>query len=141
MDASKIAGEVADRFASAWNRHDMDAFAVLFQDDASFVNVIGVHMRGREAIRQAHARIHAGPYRDSSLLLEVDEARELAPGVIVAVLSSELTGDERAPGVSRPSRFTIVIEGSGPDTWKIAAAQNTLLPIAPRRVPETDADS
>jgi uncharacterized protein (TIGR02246 family) len=129
MEPSEVAGTIAERFAGAWNRHDMDEFALVFHDDASFVNVIGVHMRGRDEIRQGHARVHAGPYRSSSLVVEVEDARELAPNVVVALLSSQLEGDERAPGVTRTSRFTVVIESRGPNDWKIAAAQNTFLPI------------
>ncbi len=124
MHPDEVAAELAARFASAWNRHDMGELASLFDDDASFVNVAGMRMRGREAIRQAHASVHAGIYRDSHVLVEVDDARELAPNVIVAALRTELIGDERAPGEVRYSLLTLVIDRHG-DDWAIAAAQNT----------------
>ena len=88
MDPYDAAGEIAASFAATWNRHDMDEFGRLFHEDASFVNVIGMHMRGRPEIQQAHTSVHAGPYRDSSLVLEVAEARELAPNVVVSVVRS-----------------------------------------------------
>lgn len=133
MDSNEITAELAARFASAWNRHDMEELGRLFRDDASFVNVAGVRMRGRDEIQQTHANIHAGPYRDSHLLVEVEEARELAPGVIVAHLRSQLSGDERAPGEVRDSLLTLVIDRRG-DEWGIAAAQNTFVrspPVGP----------
>ncbi|WP_246684898.1 hypothetical protein [Mesorhizobium sp. B2-7-1] len=34
--------DAAAAFADAWNRHDMDDFAVLFSEDANFVNVVGM---------------------------------------------------------------------------------------------------
>jgi len=75
--ARQVATELATRFADAWNRHDMDELASVFDDDASFVNVAGTHMRGRDEIRQSHATIHAGPYRNSHIVVEVEDAREL----------------------------------------------------------------
>jgi uncharacterized protein (TIGR02246 family) len=130
MDPYDAAGEIAASFAATWNRHDMDEFGRLFHEDASFVNVIGMHMRGRPEIQQAHTSVHAGPYRDSSLVLEVAEARELAPNVVVAVVRSALSGDERAPGEIRQSVITMVLERRETDNWKIMAAQNTMLAVA-----------
>jgi uncharacterized protein (TIGR02246 family) len=130
MDPYAAAGEVAAGFAATWNRHDMEEFGRLFHEDASFVNVVGMHMRGRAQIQQAHAGIHAGHYRDSSLVLEVADARELAPNVVVAVVDSALSRDERAPGEVRRSVITLVLESRDTDTWKIAAAQNTMLTVA-----------
>jgi hypothetical protein len=46
-------------FEEAWNRHDMDALATLFANDADFVNVIGMRWVGRDAIKQSHAASHA----------------------------------------------------------------------------------
>jgi uncharacterized protein (TIGR02246 family) len=129
MEPSDVAGELTDRFADTWNRHDMEEFALMFHDDASFVNVVGMHMRGRDEIQRAHAGIHAGPYRNSHLVVELQDARALAPNVVLAHFSTQLSGDERAPGVIRSSYITMLIEGGKSDGWKVAAAQNTLLPI------------
>jgi uncharacterized protein (TIGR02246 family) len=127
MGASDVATQIAAHFAGAWNRHDMEEFGRLFHEDAAFVNVVGVYMHGRAEIQQRHSVVHAGPYRDSRLFLEVEDVRELAPNVIVAHLSSQLSGDERAPGETRHSRFTIVIEQRPMDDWKIGAAHNTFV--------------
>lgn len=128
--ARQVATELAARFADAWNSHDMDELASLFDDDASFVNVVGMHMRGRDQIRQAHATVHSGPYRDSHVVVEVEDARELAPDVIIAHARSELEGDERLPGEVRRSILTLVIH-HGNDSWGIAAAQNTFVVTPP----------
>jgi uncharacterized protein (TIGR02246 family) len=126
MDPDEVAREIAGRFTDTWNRHDMDQFGRLFHDDGSFVNVVGIRMRGREEIQQVHAKIHAGPYRNSHIAVEVDAAHELVPGVIVADLSTELSGDDRAPGERRRSLLTAVVDRRE-DEWGIAAAQNTLV--------------
>ena len=126
MGANDVATETVSRFADAWNRHDMDEFGLLFHDDATFVNVIGFRMSGRDEIREHHARIHETHYRDSQILVELDDARQLAPLVIGAGMRCELSGDERTPGELRRSLITLVIDRRG-DEWGIAAAQNTLV--------------
>jgi uncharacterized protein (TIGR02246 family) len=126
MDEIQQASEVADGFAAAWNRHDMEALGRLFHDDADFVNVVGLQMRGRESIQDHHGIIHADAYRNSTLRVAVEGARKLEPDVIVAHVHSELEGDERAPLQTRQTLMTIVIEKRIGE-WKIVAAQNTAI--------------
>jgi uncharacterized protein (TIGR02246 family) len=127
---TRIADELIADYASAWNTHDIDALAVLFHEDGTFVNVVGSYEKGREEIRQLHAAIHASFYKDSALRAEVLDARELAPGVIVAHVSNELEGDARAAGQTARTLATYVIEQRA-GTWKFTAAHNTR--IAPPR--------
>ena len=47
-----------NRFAEAWNRHDLDAFGALFAVHADFVNVTGQLWRGRKEIQIRHAYTH-----------------------------------------------------------------------------------
>ena len=60
MGDSEVAGEIASGFAGAWNEHDMSALGQVFHHDATFVNVIGTCMRGREDIERGHGVAHAG---------------------------------------------------------------------------------
>jgi len=124
MDDGVVAIEVADGFASAWNRHDMEALGRLFHDDADFVNVVGVQMRGREAIKRHHAIGHAGPFANSTLRVAVDDARAIAPSIIVTHVHSQLDGDERSPGQPRHTLMTLVIEQRNTQ-WMIVVAHNT----------------
>jgi ketosteroid isomerase-like protein len=50
---------VVAAFATAWNRHDLDAFGKLFTPDADFVNVAGLLWTGRQSIQAQHAYIAA----------------------------------------------------------------------------------
>jgi uncharacterized protein (TIGR02246 family) len=121
---SKIAGELAAGFASAWNQHDMDELARLFHPDAAFVNVVGTYLKGQDDIRRHHAAGHAGPFKMSVLRTEVVDAREIVPGVIVAHVQTELDGDDRVPGQTRRTIVTFVIERRA-GLWRFAAAHNT----------------
>jgi uncharacterized protein (TIGR02246 family) len=134
MNPTDIARDFAVRFADAWNRHDMDELASLFREDASFVNVVGVRMDGREEIRRTHAKVHDGPYRASRLVVEVEAAREIPPAVIVAELRTQISGDERAPGQVRDTRLMLVLDDRR-GVWGIAAGQNTFVATPPSGAP------
>jgi uncharacterized protein (TIGR02246 family) len=127
LDPLEVAERLASGFVESWNHHDMASFAELFHSDASFVNVIGKLMKGREEIEHHHSVIHAGPLRTSILQLQVDDAREIVPGIVVAHLRSSLHGDARDPGGERQTLLTFVLELRG-DQWRIVAAQNTNIP-------------
>jgi uncharacterized protein (TIGR02246 family) len=52
----EIADELIAGFASTWNAHDMNALAMLFHEDGTFVNVAGRYGKGREEIKFTAAR-------------------------------------------------------------------------------------
>lgn len=127
---------VAEGFAAAWNRHDMKAFAALFADRADFVNVIGLHWRGRDEIERAHAEIHATRMKASHLTVLGRSARLLRPGVAVVHADWELAGDTGLDGKALPPRRGILsfVVVQAADGWRIESGQNTdivPLPNAP----------
>jgi uncharacterized protein (TIGR02246 family) len=124
VDSAEVTRELASGFAAAWNQHDMAALGRQFHDDATFVSMAGSYMRGRVEIERQHGTVHAGIYRNSTLRLDVDDARELVPGVIVAHLRAEARSDDQAAGEVRKAVLTLVIERRG-GPWRIIAAHNT----------------
>ena len=42
---------ILDRQTDAWNRHDMDAFVADAMPDVDWINVVGMHWKGRETER------------------------------------------------------------------------------------------
>jgi uncharacterized protein (TIGR02246 family) len=126
----QVGGDLAAGFAGAWNQHDMVALGQLFHDDAAFVNVVGTYMRGRQEIQQGHGVAHAGFYRNSALRVGVEDAREVVPGLIVAHVRSEVSGEDRAPGEVRQTLLTFVIERRA-DRWRIVAGHNAVVATTP----------
>lgn len=121
--------ELADRFADAWNRHDMVALAVLFEDEARFVNVVGMFWRSREEIRQAHAFSHESMFKNSALTVKAVENTALAPGVVAVHVHWHLEGHLGPTGLPEKPRDGVLLlvaraTGQG-DDWRIAVAQNT----------------
>ena len=119
---------VATAFADAWNRHDMEAFAALFREDASFVNVVGLWWRSRAEIKAAHEATHATMFRNSQLSGTVSSVQDVGPAGVKSVhFTWELTGIEAPGGGIVPARqgilLLVVVEEDG--DWRIAVAQNT----------------
>ena len=71
MSSEKNAIEqVLKSFEQAWNKHDVDAFSLLFATDADFTNVFGIQSHGREAIKQFHGPLFISMFKtELSLLL------------------------------------------------------------------------
>lgn len=112
----------------AWNSHDMTQYAAQFADNADFVNVLGMHWRGRDAIEAQHAAIHRTIFRNSTLQMEEYSVRPLGPGIMLAHVKWEMKGHESPPGVPfapvRHGMITAVfVEQDG--RWLITALHNT----------------
>src|SRR5437870_1995208 len=126
---SKIEAVLA-ALQDSWNRHDMAAFAALFSQDADFVNVVGMHLRGRAAIEAQHVAIHKTVFRNSQLRTLGQSVRFLTPQVAVAHVDWQMTGHDMShvkdwslPEV-RKGVLTAVLLFEG-DTWRIDALHNT----------------
>ncbi len=126
---SKI-GAVLAALQASWNRHDMAAFAAQFSEDADFVNVVGMHLRGRAAIEAQHVAIHQTVFRGSQLRTLDQSVRLLTPQVALAHVSWEMTGHDMShvknwtlPEVRKGVLTAVLVSES--DTWRIAALHNT----------------
>jgi uncharacterized protein (TIGR02246 family) len=118
---------VVHGFEDAWNRHDMDAFAMLFAADADFVNVVGMRWVGRDAIKQHHAASHAAIFKSSALKIGDTVLRFLKTDVATARSVWTLAGITSESAQLVPTRTGILthvlarIDGH----WLIVLTQNT----------------
>jgi uncharacterized protein (TIGR02246 family) len=124
---SRAADEAAMResvkqMETGWNTKSGAVFAKPFAEDADYVVINGMYIKGRVGIETAHQRIFDTIYKDTNIKLEVKQIRFLRPDVAVVHVSGhrdgptkELTGD---------AILTLVMtkEQHG---WTIAAFQNT----------------
>lgn len=139
-DEAENVRSVVTGFATAWNRHDMDAFGKLFAPDADFVNVAGTLWKGRQTIQAQHAYTHGtiaadspgfgeedhpyyGIFKNSTLNFQQIDIRFLRKEVAIAHVRWEALGDARTPNPRR-GVFLFVLTRQN-DGWLIAAAQNT----------------
>ncbi len=52
-DAQAIQKTVAG-ITDAWNRNDMQAYASFLTGDCEWINIVGMHWRGKAAVMKAH---------------------------------------------------------------------------------------
>ena len=113
-------------FEEAWNTHDMQILAKLFRPDAEFINVVGMHWRGRDAIVKAHEIFHKIMFKDCRLKTDSIEIRPLGVDEAVALWTSTQDSFTTPDGNVVPkgqTRLSLIVT-KGSDGWKIAHAHN-----------------
>jgi uncharacterized protein (TIGR02246 family) len=124
MDERNAIEAIVRRLEAAWNAMDPEAFASPFQEDADFVNIVGEHARGRDAIVAGHRAIFRDFYADSTTELSVMGMRLLRPGVALAHVHSTLDAPKGPLAGRHTAVFSMVLtEDQG--RWTIAAFHNT----------------
>jgi uncharacterized protein (TIGR02246 family) len=122
---------VIDRQTDAWNKHDMDAFVADATPDVDWINVVGMHWKGREAVMKAHAVLHKGMFANSRMLKpEITMMREIAPDVIVETHVNRIEGVGALPsGAPYPDSGNLItlVFVKTPVGWRIAHAHNTTI--------------
>jgi uncharacterized protein (TIGR02246 family) len=129
---------VVNRFAEAWNRHDLDAFGALFALDADFVNVTGQLWKGRKEIQRRHAYTHGtipreavpeaapasyGIFKSSTYHFDRIDVRLPRPDLAIAHGAWTMRGDART-AEPRHGMMTFTLTRDG-DNWLYEAVQNT----------------
>jgi uncharacterized protein (TIGR02246 family) len=120
------AAALAARLQDAWNTGDGAGFAAPFSDDADFVNVYGMHARGRAAIAAGHEFILKGMYAGSRVAYQVESARMLAPTVALVHLGARLSIPAGPMAGDHEARPSLVLTRAG-EAWQIASFHNTFI--------------
>ena len=128
---------ILDRQTDAWNRHDMDAFVADAMPDVDWINVVGMHWKGREAVMKAHAVLHKGMFANSRMLTpEITMMREIAPNVIVETHVNRIEGVGALPsGAVYPDSGNLItlVFVKTQAGWRIAHAHNTTIAYGPAK--------
>ena|SRR6185503_3957136 len=105
-----------------WNTKSGATFAKPFAQDADYVVINGMYIKGRNVIETAHQQIFDTIYKDTMISLSVKQVRFLRPDVAVV----HVNGHRSAPtkDLEHDAMLTLVMtkEKAG---WRIAAFQNT----------------
>ncbi len=127
MDPTSIAATRLEHMEQAWNRADGAAFGEVFADETDFVDIWGTHHQGDgAAIGHGHQMIFDSVYAGSTVCYQLEAARVVAPGCIVALANATLKAPSGPLQGVNHSRFTVIITEQG-DRWAVTAFQNTLV--------------
>ncbi|MBI5090195.1 MAG: SgcJ/EcaC family oxidoreductase [Actinobacteria bacterium] len=125
-DPVTVAAGRLEHMEHAWNRADGAGFAEVFADDTDFVDIRGAHHRGRTAVGAGHQALFDSIYAGSSVRFELEAAREVSPGCIVAIATSTLDAPTGPLQGINHARFTAAITEDG-GRWSVVAFHNTLM--------------
>ena len=126
VDGERIVSGIVGELEHAWNAADGAGFGRPFADDADFVNIRGEHFRTREAIAKGHQGIFDTIYRGSVVRYQVTGVRAIAPGVVLAHVTSTLNAPTGPLAGEHSSLFSMVLV-QDQQNWRIAAFHNTLV--------------
>jgi uncharacterized protein (TIGR02246 family) len=126
---------LVDAFASALNAKDAGELGGLFTEDAEFVNILGMRMRGRPGIVEGHAWAFGGPLRGRHV--RFDQVDELRVTDDVTVLHGhcvrERQADAPAEGLPDGTSVLVFVTCRGVQGWQIVAATNVTEAAPPGR--------
>jgi len=124
---------------TAWNAGDSVTYADEYTDDADFINIRGQLFTGKPAVQQQHAMIFAGPFKGSTIQIELRKLTEVGVGVVLVDTDQTVTNFKGLPpGVVATSAGTLITHfkylavRQKEGTWKFSSGQNTaVLPTPP----------
>lgn len=121
--------QIIERMSEAWNEHHGYGFADDYALDASFVNIFGMVLLGKEEIETRHINILATFLKGSRFEAIDVQLRAIKPGVVIVHVFWEVTNiqnpEKELLGGTLRGIFTHVLVKNN-DKWEIAASQNTL---------------
>jgi len=122
----KQAEALVAQLQTAWNAGDGTAFAAPFAEDADFVTVAGMHVRGRQAIADNHDRIFTTIYKGSRVAMRVEQLRPLGGSLALLHIAPTLDVPKgRLAGTMNALMTTVVDDNSGEPV--ILALHNTIV--------------
>lgn len=120
--------DAPEAFQSAWNAHDMEAFAALFDDNATFVNRFGRYVRGIGEIIALHRPVHETIYRDSTLENELIDVVPIGDGAAIIHFWSRLTtGPAHPAGAHKVDTLIQAVLTRRDGVWRFQAVENVTL--------------
>jgi uncharacterized protein (TIGR02246 family) len=126
-DATSIASTWYAAIEKAWNAADGAAFAAEFVDDLLFVDIRGVrHDGSRAGLAAGHQGIFDSIYKGSVIAYELETARVLTDGVILARSQATLDSPAGPMAGIHLARNTVVLVRDQ-DEWRAVAFHNTLV--------------
>jgi uncharacterized protein (TIGR02246 family) len=111
---------------AGWNAKSGEQFAKPFAEDADYVVINGMHIRGRDAIGKGHQQIFDTFMKGTTLGLSVKQTRYVRPDVAVVHVGAHLKQGQSAAGGAQEGEGSItLVMSKEKGGWQIVAFQNT----------------
>jgi uncharacterized protein (TIGR02246 family) len=131
--------EAVTTLGDAWNANDMKAYASCLTEDCDWINIVGMHWRGKASVMKAHTVYLSTMFLGVQLEILESEIAEIAPDVALVVVTIRM-GDFTTPDgrleKNMQDRMTYVMVKQPDESWLIRAAHNTTInPLATKHDP------
>ena len=132
-DEAAIRRAVA-RMTTNWQNHHFADMATYTTPDVSWVNIVGMHWRGRAQVQQAHQQIFDTLFTGVAFTPGETSVRTVAPGVAVVTMSCHVGAFYPPDGVNRGTNqegdddnllTLVLVQRRG--QWLLTAGQNTVV--------------
>ena len=107
---------------TGWNTKNGAVFAKPFAEDADYVVINGMYLKGRPTIEKMHQQIFDTIFKDTTLTLKVRQIRFLRSDVAVVHVDGHRDGPTK--DLVQDALLTLVMTKEK-DRWIVAAFQNT----------------
>ena len=115
-----------DAFLYSWNKHDFSDMKNYIAEDCDFVNIVGMHWKGREDIQYAHQAYHDQFFKTTPMEKRSVTVRFLKPDIAIAHLLWHIGAFDAPNGSKRGNNddlATLVFENQK-GLWLITAMEN-----------------
>ncbi len=123
----------------AWNANDMKAYASYLTEDCDWINIVGMHWRGKAAVMKAHTVYLSTMFLGVRQEVLENEIAEIAVGVALVILTirmDDFTTPDGRLEKDMHDRMSYVVVRQADDSWLIRAAHNTTInPLAAKHDP------
>ncbi len=116
-----------ERYMELWNAHAIAEHSQLLTEDADLVNVVGMHVRGRQAIQEHHELLHKILFaRSVSRILDMF-VRVVDNVTVLVHMHWEMKGAAKLPGwnVPDPRTGVMTLLWVKQAEWRVRALHNT----------------
>jgi uncharacterized protein (TIGR02246 family) len=116
-------------YGEAWNRHDMSSMRQLFTDDADWINIVGMHWRGKSAVLTAYDAFWRTIFQKMEITVTDVAIRAIASDIAVAVVALRASEFTTPDGKLRPAtqdRLSVILANREGE-WRIVHGQNTVV--------------
>jgi uncharacterized protein (TIGR02246 family) len=120
--------ELVNTLQDGWAKKDGNLFASPFAENADYVVVNGMHIKGKPAIAGGHQTIFDSFYKETYIKTEVQSIRYLKPDIAIVHFTSHLTGNSNGQKMNSKGQITLTVEKSSTG-WVIASFQNTAIAV------------
>ena len=134
FEAQPLGAEaLAWNFVRAWNTHDAQALGGLFSEDANWVPVSGVRVKGRGEIQSVLEREHLTWARTTTMKAADIEVRPIGRDLALVLFNWEIVSTADAAGkTASPLRGnTMMVAAKRANRWMAIAGQAARAPSAP----------